>query len=73
MPLTTGMHGMIKPKIRTEKIYPKVRIFPIKNFKYCDYIELEFRENGIYVVTNTDNCGNEFMIPYETIKGVLYK
>ena len=69
MPLTTGMHGMARPKIRTEKAYPKVRILPIKNFKNTDYIELEFKENGIYVITNTDNCGNEFLIPYEIIRG----
>ena len=62
----------MKPKIRTKKIYPKVRIHALHEHTQ-DYIDLEFREKGIYVVTCTDNCGNDFLIPYETIKGVLYK
>lgn len=73
MPLTTGMHGMVKPKIKTVKIYPTLRILPIKNFRHTDYIEMEFREKGIYIVTNTDNCGNEFIIPYEIVKGMMLR
>lgn len=62
----------MKPKIKTQKVYPKVRIHALKHHTQ-DYIDLEFRDNGIHIVTCTDNVGNEFLIPYETIKGVLYK
>jgi hypothetical protein len=59
----------IKPKIKNVKVYPKVRIHA--KYHKSDYLDLEFREKGIHVISCTDNCGNEFFIPYEIIKGVL--
>ena len=60
----------MKPKIKTEKIYPKVRLNALHHHKQ-DYIDLEFREEGIYVVTCTDHVGNEFLMPYSILKGCL--
>lgn len=60
------MNKKIKPKIKTIKIYPKVRIYATGKFKQ-DYIDLEFKEKGIYITTCTDNCGNVFFVPYELL------
>lgn len=38
------------------------------HFHKTDYIDLRFGKNGIFLTTCTDNCGNEFYIPYEVIK-----
>ena len=48
---------------RMTKVFPKERIYALNCFKH-DFIDLEFKNDGIHVVTCTDNVGNDFLIPY---------
>lgn len=58
-------------KIEIKKIYPILRLEPISKPKFNDHIELEFKDNGVYIVPCVDNCGNDFYVSYKTLKRYL--
>jgi hypothetical protein len=59
-------------KTKTVKIYPKIVLEPIPNSCHnWDKLYIEFREDGIHIVAQIDGAGNEFILPYESIRGVI--
>lgn len=61
-----------KPIIKQKRIYPKVFLKPMDKRHINDFIELEFKDKGVYINTCIDNAGNMFFLNYGIIEGVLH-
>lgn len=65
-----GVNQKMTPKIRIKREYPVIKIHPVQHHK-ADSLTLEFREKGIFVSVDVDDCGNDFFIPYTLIDSVM--
>ena len=62
---------MIKPKIKTQKIYPEVMLKPEEYPQSRDNCKIVYKEDYLEINCYIDGTGNWFKLPYEAIRGVI--